>query len=242
MLTICMKTEQKKLRHSHLWMVFAGIPLLPAVLGGGNYLNNLEMLKSGWYSLWTQHSLFYAGFFYGPLIAIYCSYIWRVEHLNYNWNSLMTMPTSEWEIFLAKLLMALRCTIALQLWVGVLFILSGKIVGLPGLPPGEILFWLLRGSLGGMVTAALQLVMSMMIRSFAAPVAIALLGSVAGFLLSGKGVGMFWPYALMTEGMNANKSTDVLSSPVGFGVAVCGFLVLFTVVGVGYLKYKDVHA
>ncbi len=242
MLTVCMKTEQKKLKHSHLWLVFAGIPLLPTVLGGGNYLNNLEMLKSGWYSLWTQHSLFYASFFYGPLIAIYCSYIWRVEHLNYNWNSLMTMPTSERDIFLAKLLMALRCTVALQLWVGVLFILSGKIVGLPGLPPGEILFWLLRGSLGGMVTAALQLVLSMMIRSFAVPVAMALLGSVAGFLMSSKGMGMLWPYALMMEGMNANKSTDVLSNPVGFGAAICGFLILFTSIGVCYLKYKDVHA
>lgn len=242
MLTVCMKTEQKKLKHSHLWLVFAGIPLLPTVLGGGNYLNNLEMLKSGWYSLWTQHSLFYASFFYGPLIAIYCSYIWRVEHLNYNWNSLMTMPTSERDIFLAKLLMALRCTVALQLWVGVLFILSGKIVGLPGLPPGEILFWLLRGSLGGIVTAALQLVLSMMIRSFAVPVAMALLGSVAGFLMSSKGMGMLWPYALMMEGMNANKSTDVLSNPVGFGAAICGFLILFTSIGVCYLKYKDVHA
>lgn len=242
MLTVCMKTEQKKLKHSHLWLVFAGIPLLPTVLGGGNYLNNLEMLKSGWYSLWTQHSLFYASFFYGPLIAIYCSYIWRVEHLNYNWNSLMTMPTSERDIFLAKLLMSLRCTVALQLWVGVLFILSGKIVGLPGLPPGEILFWLLRGSLGGIVTAALQLVLSMMIRSFAVPVAMALLGSVAGFLMSSKGMGMLWPYALMMEGMNANKNTDVLSNPVGFGVAICGFLILFTSIGVCYLKYKDVHA
>ena len=116
-----------KLRHAHLWLVFFAIPLLPTVLGAANYLNNISMLKSEWYSLWTQHSLFYANFFYGPLIAIYCSYIWRVEHLNYNWNSLMTMPVAEGDIFLAKLLLALRCTVTLQLWVGVLFSISGKL-------------------------------------------------------------------------------------------------------------------
>ena len=242
MLTACIKTEQMKLKHSHLWLVFLAIPLLPTVLGAGNYVNNIGILKSEWYSLWTQHSLFYANFFYGPLIAIYCSYIWRVEHLNYNWNSLMTMPTAERDIFLAKLFLALRCTVILQLWVGVLFAISGKLVGLQGLPPLEILLWLLRGSLGGMVTAALQLVLSMVIRSFALPIAIALLGSVAGFLMTSSGYGMIWPYSLMMMGMNANKNTDALSSPAGFAAALCVFLVLFISMGIWYLKHKDVHA
>ena len=242
MLRACIKTEQMKLRHAHLWLVFFAIPLLPTVLGAANYLNNISMLKSEWYSLWTQHSLFYANFFYGPLIAIYCSYIWRVEHLNYNWNSLMTMPVAEGDIFLAKLLLALRCTVTLQLWVGVLFSISGKLVGLPGLPPAEILFWLLRGSLGGMVIAALQLLLSMMIRSFAVPIAIALLGSVAGFLLNNKGFGMIWPYSLMMMGMNASKDTNVLSSPAGFVAALSVFLVLFVSMGIWYLRHKDVHA
>lgn len=242
MLAACIRTEQMKLRHSRLWLVFLAVPLLPTVLGTANYLNNISILRSEWYSLWTQHSLFYANFFYGPLIAIYCSYIWRVEHLNYNWNSLMTMPVAERDIFLAKLLLTLRCTAALQLWVGVLFTVSGKLAGLPGVPPAEILFWLFRGSLGGMVTAALQLLLSMMLRSFAVPIAIALLGSVAGFLMINGGYGMIWPYSLMMMGMNANKSTDTLSSPAGFAAALCVFLVLFVSIGIRYLKHKDVHA
>lgn len=242
MLTACIKTEQQKLKHSHLWLIFMVIPLIPTMLGAGNYVSNLALLKSEWHSLWTQHSLFYANFFYGPLIAIYCSYIWRIEHLNHNWNSLMTMPVSEWDIFLAKLFLALRCTVLLQLWVGVLFIVAGKLVGLKGLPPLEILFWLLRGSIGGMVTAALQLVLSMIIRSFAVPIAIALLGSVAGFIFTNGGFGMFWPYALMQQGMNANKNTDVLSNPAGFAAALCVFLILFVGAGVGYLKKSDVRA
>lgn len=242
MLLACVKTERKKLHHSNLWVAFLLIPLLPTVMGAANYMNNLGLLKSEWYSLWTQHSLFYANFFYAPLIALYCSYIWRVEHLNYNWNHLMTMPVSAADVFLSKLLLAMRCTVGLQLWMWVLFLIAGKAVGLPGLPDVQILGWLLRGSLGAFAITALQLVLSMMIRSFAVPIALALLGSVAGLLASNGGLGLFWPYSLMLMGMNANKTEDMVSSSLGFGVSTLVFFLVFTGFGIYWLRRKDVRA
>lgn len=242
MLLTCVRMERKKLRHSHLWLVFLAIPLIPTVMGAGNYMQNLEVLQSEWYSLWTQCSLFYSNFFYGPLIALYCSYIWRVEHLNHNWNQLMTMPVPVRDVFLAKLCLALGCTIGLQGWVWVLFVGTGKIVGLSGWPSGEILGWILRGSIGGMGIAALQLVLSMVIRSFAVPIALALLGSVVGFLVSNGGLGMIWPYSLMMMGMNANRDTDVIGNGVVFLGSAGVFLVLFVGVGVLWLKKKDIVA
>ena len=242
MLLACVKTERKKLHHSNLWVAFLVIPLLPTVMGAANYMNNLGLLKSEWYSLWTQHSLFYANFFYAPLIALYCSYIWRVEHLNYNWNHLMTMPVSAADVFLSKLLLAMRCTIVLQLWMWVLFLTAGKAVGLPGLPDVQILGWLLRGSLGAFAITALQLVLSMMIRSFAVPIALALLGSVAGLLASNGGLGLFWPYSLMLMGMNANRTEDMVSSSLGFGVSTLVFFLVFTGFGIYWLRRKDVRA
>ena len=195
MLWKCIRMEQENLRHSHLWLAFLVIPVIPAFMGGGNYLQNQGMLKAEWYSLWTQCSLFYSSFFYGPLIALYCAYIWRVEHLEHNWNRLMTMPVPVEEVFLSKLCLALGCTVFLQLWMWVLFTITGRVVGLDGMPPLEILLWLLRGSVGGMGIVALQLVLSMMIRSFAVPIALALLGSVLGLMLSNGGMGLFWPYS-----------------------------------------------
>ena len=59
MLWKCIRMEQEKLRHSHLWLAFLVIPVIPAFMGGGNYLQNQGMLKAEWYSLWTQCSLFY---------------------------------------------------------------------------------------------------------------------------------------------------------------------------------------
>ncbi len=242
MLLTCVRIEQKKLRHSYLWLVFLVIPILPAFMGAGNYVQNLEVLQSEWYSLWTQCSLFYSNFFYAPLIALYCSYSWRVEHLNHNWNQLMTMPVPVRDVFLSKLCLALGCTVFLQLWMWVLFLVTGRVVGLPGWPPLEILIWLLRGSIGGMGIAALQMVFSMVIRSFAVPVALALVGSVMGFLLSNGGLGLCWPYSLMLMGMNANRSENMMENVAGFIISFLIFLLLFTMSGIWYLKKKDIQA
>lgn len=242
MLLTCMRMEGKKLRHSMLWLVFAVIPVIPTFMGAGNYMNNLDLLKSGWYSLWTQHSLFYANFFYGPLIAIYCAYLWRVEHLNHNWNTLMTMPVPVSNVFLAKLLLTFRCTVGLQLWVWVLFFISGKYTGLPGLPPAQIFVWLLRGALGGMVIAALQLFLSMVIRCFAVPIALALFGSIVGLMAANGGFGLCWPYSLMLMGMNANKQENMINDAAGFLISLCFFLLLFLSAAVLYLKKRDIKS
>ena len=71
MLNLCIKAENKKLRHSVIWAACVIIPIIPAVMGTFNYQQNLGILTGKWYSLWSQLSLFYACFFYAPLIALY---------------------------------------------------------------------------------------------------------------------------------------------------------------------------
>lgn len=123
-----------------------------------------------------------------------------------------------------------------------LFLGAGRFAGLDGMPPFEILVWLLRGSIGGMGIAALQLLLAMVIRSFAVPIALALLGSIVGFLLSNGGFGLFWPYSLMLMGMNANKDENMVENMLGFAISTAVFLLLFTAAGIWYLKKKDVTA
>ena len=80
MLENCILCEKMKLRRSPMWIAFVLFPIVPAALGTGNYLNNLTLLKSEWFSLWTQETLFYSNFFFAPLIAVYCGYLWRIEN------------------------------------------------------------------------------------------------------------------------------------------------------------------
>jgi ABC-2 type transport system permease protein len=65
-----------------------------------------------------------------------------------------------------------------QLWIGLLFLVSGKLCGLSSPVPPELAGWLLFGAAGGIVICAIQLCISLIIRSFAVPVGIALIGGV----------------------------------------------------------------
>lgn len=242
LLLSCIKSEQLKLRHSFIFVAFVLTPLIPAFMGAQNYLNNLELLKSEWLSLWTQVTLFYSNFFFAPLIAVYCSYLWRLENQNKNRHQLMTAPVSFRDIFLGKLMAISKITVFTQVWTFLLFVISGKIVGLEGFPPSQTFFYILRGTLGGLVIAALQLLISMVIRSFAAPVAIAVLGSITGLLAANSAFGIIYPYSLMMLGMNANKSDDMLSgNGTSFFLICLFFLILFCFTATWILKHRDVR-
>ncbi len=243
MLENCILCEKMKLRRSPMWIAFVLFPIVPAALGTGNYLNNIELLKSEWFSLWTQETLFYSNFFFAPLIAVYCGYLWRIENRNRNRHLLMTMPVPARDIFLGKLASITKITLFTQIWVFVLFVLTGRMVSLSGMPPAIILLYAVRGTLGGLAVAALQLMLSMIIRSFATPIAIAVFGAVTGLLASNSRYAVCYPYSLMMVGMNANRSEDILQgNPLPFFVSCLVWLTLFCAVSVYYLKHTDVRA
>ena len=243
MLIRCVKAENMKLKHSIIWSACIFIPVIPAVMGTFNYLNNAGLLTEEWYSLWTQFTLFYSWLFYAPLIALYCSYLWRLEHLNSNWNVLMTTPVPVRDVFLGKLMVIFRVTLVTQIWVFLLFLICGKLCGLPGTPPAEIAVWMLRGTLAAASIGTLQLLFSMVIRSFAVPVGIALGGCILGYFFMNKGWGVYFPYSLMMVGMNANKSEDVLGGEMAaFFVSTAVYFILFAGAAVWWLKKKDVRA
>ena len=243
MLLRCIKAENMKLKHSIIWSACILIPIIPAVMGTFNYLNNVGLLTEGWYSLWTQFTLFYSWLFYAPLIALYCSYLWRLEHLNSNWNVLMTAPVPVRGLFLGKLAVIFRVTLFTQDWVFLLYVICGKLCGLPGAAPLDTVLWMLRGTLAAAAIGTMQLLLSMIIRSFAVPIGIALAGSILGFLFMNKGWELYWPYSLMMLGMNANKYDDMLSSQLGMFLVTCIlFLLLFCGVGITMLRRQDVKA
>lgn len=242
MLLRCIKAENRKLKHSLIFPACIVIPVIPAVMGTFNYMQNTEILTQQWYSLWTQHTLFYASFFYAPLIALYCSYLWRLEHRNNNWNVFMTVPVTIPCLYLGKLAVIFKVTLMTQLWVGILYVFSGKAAGLPGFCPADICFWLLRGTLAAAAIGALQLFLSMVIRSFSVPIGIALIGSVLGMMLSNKGLGLYWPYSLMLMGMNSNKTKDALGgSLLPFLLSILVFFLVCYLTAIRMLRTRDIH-
>ena len=225
----CVAAENRKLRGSALWAAFVIVPLISASYGTFNYMGNIDVLQSAWYSLWEQHTLFYALLFYAPLVGLYAGALWRMEHNGRNLNLLLSAPVRPLYLLLAKLIAVTKVMLLTQGWMFALYALCGRLIaGLPGWPPVQTVFWLLRGVAAGEAVIALQLLLSLVIRSFPVPVFIALFGGVIGLLSQSRGFGIAWPYALMLIGMNANRTQDVLSGGYApFCLSCCAYFAAF---------------
>lgn len=242
MLFKLIKAERLKLKRSPLWLAFLFMPVIPALLGTLNYMANIEILQSEWFSLWTQHTLFTCYFFLPIMIGIYSSYIMRQEENNRNWNKVLSMPVSRNLVFIAKLVQVFSMILFSEIWICTLFVISGKVIGLTSaIPWVKLMIWCLFGTLGDTVIAAIQLMISLFIKSFALPVGIALGGGLSGLVFLAKHLGHIWPYSLMAYGMNSNAPQELLESGYVWFVVICiVYIVLFMTISSMILSRRDI--
>ena len=241
MLLRCLNAELVKFRRSPVWLAFVVLPIFPAILGTMNYLGNLGLLQSEWYSLWSQHTLFSSMFFLPALLGVFCAWQWRLEHADHNWNSFLTAPVPVKDLCLAKLICAAVISLLSQAWIGTLFILSGKIVGLTGPIPPQLPGWLLCGAIGGISVCAVQLYLSLIIRTFAPPVAFGLAGGIVGLIVTAQGFGYAFPYSLLCIGMRANNPEMELNfAPFLLSAGI--YTAVFTVLAIRHLRRHDAAA
>ena len=170
-----------KLKRSSVWVVAVMLPLLAVITGTANFMINRESFE-GWISLSSQITLFYSMMFCSLGIALLASTVWRVEHQGTSWNAMRTTPHSPTAVALAKTLVILVPVLAMQGVLLTLAWLAGiAVAGLgPAIPTAFVASGLL-ATLGALPLVAVQSLLSMLMRSFAAPVAVAFLGCVVGF-------------------------------------------------------------
>lgn len=233
-----MPTELMKVKRTPIWLAFLIHPLISALIGTANFLNNLEILKSGWYSLWTQVSLFLCYIFMPPLLGVYASYLWRLEHNGTNWNMIMT-HSSAYRIVFNKLMVCAVVSLFTMLWLGILFIVCGRCAGFTAPIPVELADWLFFGFIGSVSVCAVQLFLSLIIRSFAIPIGLGLIGGVAGLVVTAKGFEYALPYGLLSIGLRANNPNRVLNYELFLTSSVI-FILLFYLLSVAYIKHNDV--
>ncbi len=239
-------TEFLKMRRTPLWLAFLVLSVISAVMGTANYAANTDILKDGWLDLWAQHTLFAAAFFLPALYGVLCSCEWRWEHLGHNWNRLMTQPVPAGMIWLGKFIPAAAVALGSQLFIGGLYLVSGRLAGLTGVFPERLPVWLFMGWIGSLAILAVQLFFSMVMRSFAVPVGIALAGGVMGLLAAAKGKAAAVPYALLAAGMNANNSKDGYTSGLHgcllLAMSAAAWIFLSFLLAVLWLRKKDIAA
>lgn len=243
MLRRCVCAEWMKLRHSYIWMILMILPVVSVLIGSANFYMNQGVLTKKWYSLWSQVGLFYGEFFFPILIAICCAYMWRMEHHNKNWNMIMTAPVSKTGIFLAKLIVVGGLMIFVQILIFILYFLGGKLVGITDVLPKELFGWLFQGWIAALTISALQLALSMRIRSFAAPIGIGLCAAFLGLGMYVVHLGFLFPHSLLTIGMGVLSQTGLSAGErLIFMLMNLSYIAAISIVAIHRMRKSDVEA
>lgn len=205
------RAEFLKLKRSLSWTVVVLLPVAMVISGVVTTLVNGAQLGDGWHTMWLRSVVFYGLFPLALGIGILASLVWRVEHRGGNWNALMSGPTPSVRIVAAKATVVAVLAAAMQAVLLIAVIVVGKLAfGLPGILPPE--YFALSGLIVLACTpvAVLQSGLSMLMRSFAAPIAVAFLGAGASavLLLAKINASIFViPYALIGRATQLGTGT-----------------------------------
>ena len=240
--TSLLAAETIKLKRSSAWVVTVLLPLLAVITGTFNFYGNRETFPQTWVSLTSQMTFFYSMMFCPLGVALLASTVWRVEHRGTSWNAMRTTPHSPTAVALAKTLILFTPVLAMQVILVVLAWISGTLV--MGLGPAMPAAFIVSGLLAVVAAAplvAVQSLLSMLMRSFAAPVAVAFLGCVVSFGLMASQSPLTYAVpqgilsktltlgssAMSTAGkLDAASMLPLLVAIVGLGAVLWGLLAL----------------
>lgn len=226
------RAEFLKLKRSLSWAVVVLLPVAIVISGAVTTLASGEPPADGWHTLWLRSVVFYGLFPLAVGIGILASLVWRVEHRGGNWNTLMSGPTSSLRIVVAKATVVAVLAAAMQAVLLIAVVLIGKLAfGVPGMLPGEYVAISALIVLACLPVAVLQSGLSMLMRSFAAPIAVAFLGagaSVVLLLAELSGAIFVIPYALISRATQLGTGTFADTGTITPGVIAS--IVIATVV------------
>ena len=230
--------ELIKLKYNPVWIPFILIPIISAGIGIINFLGNQYVLSFNWDDLWTQESLFLGIFFLSPLIAVLASLLFRMEHHGNNWNIVLTV-NSRFKILKDKWLTTSALSIICILWIAIIYIISGKLLGIPGNIPPIFFLRIFTSLICIIAIAGFQCMLSLIIRSFAIPVGLAFLCNIFGLLLNLKGLFYATPFSMLIYSMGSTNITGKLNIPLT--ILSCLFYVCITFcIGMLYLHKVDI--
>ena len=236
-----LKIEFKKLKLFSLLTTILIIPLLANIFGTINYLQNQEILKNKWESLWTQTSLFYFMFFIIPLIAIIVSSLWSVEH-KAGLKLIRTSPIKNISFIMGKSIVALILISLCQIYFIVLFIMSGKFIcgfNIEGL--GLYFYYIGISILSSIPIIAIVNYLSLKFKSLGLIVLISILISIFGFALVAQNIlPLFQNIIASSKLAITTNHFELISRNEGLKMIIFSLFetLIFTVLANKFLKYE----
>ena len=236
-----LKIEFKKLKLFSLLTTILIIPLLANIFGTINYLQNQEILKNKWESLWTQTSLFYFMFFIIPLIAIIVSSLWSVEH-KAGLKLIRTSPIKNISFIMSKSIVALILISLCQIYFIVLFIMSGKFIcgfKIEGL--GLYFYYIGISILSSIPIISIMNYLSLKFKSLGLIVLISILISIFGFALVAQNILPIFQNILASSKLAITTNHfELISRNEGLKMIIFSLFetLFFTILANKFLKYE----
>jgi|GEM_PF-185655 len=242
-----LRSERIKLGRSQILLLAVIAPVLSILIG---LLSNMSGLGSGaeaWEGLLLVMSLLHAMFFLPMLTGIFSAFVCRYEHAGGGWKQILSLPVSRPALYMAKLFTVAGALDLAQGLFSVGLVIVGLAKGLDlGSMPWEVVgVRLLGGFIACLPLAALQLFVSTMWSSFAAPLVLNMIFTVPNILVANSAT--FGPYYPWVQPMIAMTPTSqgydfgAFTLPIeSLMITVVGSFVVFLAVGLIYFVRKPV--
>jgi len=228
-----LNAEWFKLRKSKMVPIILAGPIIGLFIGlTSNMESNMQGIDiNNWYIALSSMNLMYALLFLPLIAGVFASLICRYEHQSGGWKQLLALPVTRGRVFVAKYVLIMLLVLAMQLLYLCSIYAVGMIKGYTDPFPMEIVW---KSIIGGWVATlplvALQLWMSIMFKSFAAPFAVNVIFTLPSILaINSKTIGPFYPWAQPFSMMYVGGSTD--------DVFFVPWDQLLTVVGGGFVLF-----
>ncbi|KAB8137844.1 ABC transporter permease subunit [Gracilibacillus oryzae] len=238
------RSEWYKLRKTRiLSLLFVG-PMVGLFIGLTTNNDNLGGEINQWYTKLLFMNLTYSLLFLPLITGVFASMICRYEHQAGGLKQLLALPVTRGQVFAAKYILVIGLVMVIQLLYLVSIVLVGMIAGIDDPFPMEIVW---KSIFGGWVATlplvALQLWMSMLFKSFAAPFAVNVIFTLPTIMVvNSEKIGPYYPWAQPFSMMYISDNTnDLFFVPWDqLLIVVGGSFLLFFVCGYLYFQRKPV--
>ena len=210
--------EFMKVRFTTIMMLILIDAVVNAVLGAASLNSLQDFYAPGWDSLYLHSVNFHALFFYPLYAGIFASFLCHCEHSHGGWKQMFCLPIRPSAFYWSKLCMLMLLMGMNQLVFIGGFLLTGWLLSVPGTPNGANL---ILGSVGGWMAigpfAALQLWVSIRIKSFATSLILTISLVIPNIVLTGlhASIGALLPftasyYAMFPRGTSSSPRLDLI--------------------------------
>ncbi|MET1173599.1 ABC transporter permease [Paenibacillus amylolyticus] len=234
-----LSAERLKMSKSPIWLLILLSPLIALLIG------LLSTPSGNWQVLMTTMVFLHGLLLLPMLTGVFTSFVCRFEHAGGGWKQMLVLPLTRSGVYAGKLTIVLMLLAGTQALLLLSILLAGMILGITmPVPWGFLVGKLLLGLLACVPLAALQMFVSLVWSSFAAPLALNFALTIPNILIVNSATyGPYYPWA----------QPMILMTPVdgtGFGAynvplitmlaVVGGSAVIFIGIGMMYFAKKEI--